>query len=82
MFAYNLIEIAERLNMSTQRLVGPFLCSEDLPERFRDEAKLLMARAESLVEQIADTPDIDALYKGLQDFRVEIARFIQALAKR
>lgn len=81
MLAYHLIEIAERFNKSAQRLVGPFIHSKELPQRFRDEAKMLLARAESLLEQVADAPDIDALESGLQDFRVEIDRFIKALAR-
>ena len=79
MLAYDLIEIAERLNLITQRMIRPIADREDLPECFRHDARMLIERTEILMEQISDMPDLDTLHNGLQDFGAEIDRFIKAL---
>jgi hypothetical protein len=76
-YAYHLIEIAERLDAVTKRCIEPILSLDCLSESVKAEARTLINRAQTLAEQISESPDIDYLHVGIGCFRADVENFIR-----
>lgn len=79
MLAYQMIEIVDHLNLAAHRLIEPISRNTDYPEIVRRQADLLIQRADLLVDQTVDLPDLDRLYAGVTELRAEVERFMNSV---
>lgn len=82
MLAYKLIEIADRLSACARRSLEPIIEGHQ-SAAIRSEAQGLIDRITWLTEQATDTSDlclgIYRLSNGIDDFRLDVQRFITKL---
>ncbi len=69
LFAYQLIEIVDHLNLKTHELIEPILTMKNCPDGIRNEAASLLIQVDLLTEQTVEQPDMNLLYEGIAEVR-------------